>query len=270
MKKMKFNTIVARTVAAGCLIGLFFGAQAVSACTVDNWSADSGNVVAGGRVADNVQRYSGLCGMQAADGVVSYVQDNSPGGIARIVSRFYVLNNLQAGETAVIYRGYETTSTTGPLFTVTMSDTGQVTLRDEATGSTVTQGAINKWAEILVDWTQGSGTGAISLSVSGQGQQTVNSLNNAGVALQSVRLGNLDGSAGSLNFDAYESRRTTLPDTLMIGDVNGSGTITSADVVAARLEFLGTEQPGQPDCNESGSISSADVVCTRLEFLNAP
>ena len=272
MKMFKLNPRLARGATAALALGLLLGAQTSMACSVENWSLNSGNVSVGGRVADGIERYSGVCAMQTADGAISWVQDESPspGGISRIVSRFYVLNNLANGETADIYRGFASTSGNSPLFTLTMTDGGQIVLRDEATGATVDQTAPNEWASVVIDWAQGAGAGSISLSVSGLAAETVSSLSNDGSLLQSVRLGNLDGSAGSLNFDAYESRRSTQPELLLIGDVNGNGEITSADIVGARLEFLGTEQPGQPDCNENGSITSADIVCTRLEFLNAP
>ncbi|MFU8831884.1 MAG: hypothetical protein ACNA7J_06965, partial [Wenzhouxiangella sp.] len=85
--------------------GLLFASQAALACTTDNWSGASGNVLASGPAdSPTFARYSGVCAMQVPSGEAGWVQDNSPGGIDRIVARFYVLNNL-TGSSAQIYRG---------------------------------------------------------------------------------------------------------------------------------------------------------------------
>ncbi len=261
MKTMNFKTVAARTVAAGCLVGLMMAAQSAMACTVGNWSADSGNVNAGGPNT-GVARYSGLCAMGAPDGKVSWVQDNSPGGINRIRARFYVLNNIDSGQSVQVYRGFSSTNGTGLLFTVIMNSSGSVVLRDHVANQDVSQVASTKWLSIEIDYAQGSGDGVISLSVNGQTPALNSSLNNAAAAaLQSVRLGNLQGTGGTLNFDAYESRRTTAIGRLLVGDANNSGSVNIADASAIIAELDGTTQTGQADCNENGVINIADASC---------
>lgn len=260
MKKLKFKMVAARTLAAGCLLGLLMAAQSAVACTVDNWSANSGNVTAGGPDI-SIARYSGVCASQTPDGAVAWVQDNSPGGINRIRARFYVLNGLDSGQSAVVYRGFSDTSGGSSLFTVRLATDGTVKLIDNETAQQVEQTASTPWVSIEIDWSQGSGDGTISLSVNGQGPVADNSLNNAGSALQSVRLGNLLGVAGTLNFDAYESRRTTAVGRLLVGDANNSGAVNIADASAIIAELDGTLQIGQADCNENGFINIADASC---------
>jgi hypothetical protein len=46
-----------------------------------------------------------------------------------------------------------------------------------------------------------------------------------------------------------------------VGDANGNGSITVADVVSVLNELAGTLQSGQPDCNENGGVTVADAVC---------
>ena len=89
MRNAISNSILGRTAAAGALLlGAAFAGQAAMACTLNNWSANSGAVAAGDPQADGIARYAGLCGMEATG--AGYVQDNNPGGIDRIVARFYV------------------------------------------------------------------------------------------------------------------------------------------------------------------------------------
>ena len=74
MKKMKFNTIAARSIKTGLAIGALVAAQGAFACTVANWNGgNSGNVTAGGPNAGSIARYSGICAMATPDGVTAWV-----------------------------------------------------------------------------------------------------------------------------------------------------------------------------------------------------
>ncbi|MBS3824853.1 MAG: hypothetical protein KGY53_13265, partial [Wenzhouxiangellaceae bacterium] len=197
MKITKFNMVAARTVAAGCVLGLFMAAQSAVACTVESWSADSDNVIPGGPDT-GIERYSGLCAMETPESTAAWVQDNNPGGINRIRARFYVFNELDPAQSAVIYRGFSDTGGSNNLFTVRIATDGTVRLIDNATAVEVQQTASTSWVSVEIDWAQGSGNGTISLSVNGQDPVIENTLSNTGSALQAVRLGNLLGTAGTL------------------------------------------------------------------------
>ncbi|MGK7295898.1 MAG: dockerin type I domain-containing protein [Candidatus Wenzhouxiangella sp. M2_3B_020] len=257
------NAILAPIGRTGALVGFSLLAGQAIACDLSLWNGGMGGspVAAQPNEAAQVSRYSGLCAMEAPTSVVSYVQDNSPGGIARIRARFYFLNELDSGSAAFIYRGYSSTSGSGPLFTIRANDAGTVALVDNATGSSVQQNAATDWVSVEIDWSQGSGDGVISLSVNGQTAVVDNTLSNSGAGLQSVRLGNLNGASGTLTFDAYESRRTTEIGRLLAGDANGNGSVTITDASAIVAELDGTLQSGQPDCNENGAVTITDASC---------
>ncbi len=248
---------------------LLFASQAALACTAANWSGNSGaNVLASGPDGPDgklpIARYSGVCAMQTEPGETAFVEDLSPGGIDRIIARFYVLNDLASGQSAQIYRGFSTTTGSGPLFTVSLSATGTVTLRDNITLEAVSQTTSNPWASVEIDWIAGS-PGSISLSVDGQTPVT-EAVGNDGSLLQSVRLGNLNGASGTLNFDAYESRRSTAVGRLCPGDADQSGPSAGfrdfADIDAIFVEFAtlgGVPAAGNPDITEDGLVDFEDI-----------
>ena len=192
MKNVKRKSSLGQLLAAGALVsGAMFAANGAMACTVDNWSSAS-NVTAGDPAADAIARYQGLCGLEVTG--TGYVQDDSPGGIDRIVARFYVLNDNTAE--AAIYRGFSETDGTGDVFEVTLDDAGLVTLTDTSTGQSVSDTGATNWLSVEVDWVRDA-SGSISLSVNGQAEQSTTIDNSGSGQLASVRLGNLDGAAGT-------------------------------------------------------------------------
>ena len=79
--------------------------------------------------------------------------------------------------------------------------------------------------------------------------------------METVFLGATGTFDGSLTFDSYEARRLSAVGALLMGDANGSGSLTIADVIALFNELNGTLATGQPDCNSSGGVTIADVIC---------
>lgn len=261
------TNLVKRVAGLGALAaGALLASQAAFACQTTNWSETSGPAVAAGSpTPDGVARYSGLCGLEVSGS--GYVQDNSPGGIDRIVARFYVLNDNTA--TATIYSGFPNTTGTTPRFNVTLSSAGLVTLTDVATNTSVSQTGSTNWLSVEIDWGQGAGSGFAALSVNGQTALETVPLNNSGAALQSVRLGNLNGAAGTLGFDSYESRRSTAVGRLLVSDANNDSTINVGDItVMANEIFSSVLASGQPDCNEDGLVNVGDITCaSNIIFL---
>jgi hypothetical protein len=87
-----------------------------------------------------------------------------------------------------------------------------------------------------------------------------------------AQFGNIsgDGAGGSgfLAYDAFESRRTSLPGHLPRADATGDLAVTSGDVIAVRRDIVGTVFAlGQSDCTEDGAVTSGDVICTRRQIL---
>lgn len=255
----------AKVLAAGALLsGALLAGQAAMACQTTAWTVTDGLVTAGDPTltGGEIPRYQGLCGLEATG--QGFVQDDSPGGIDRIVARFYVLNNNTAP--ATIYRGFSATNGTGERFSITLDDAGLVTLTDNVSTQSVSQSGANPWISVEIDWGQGAGSGFISLSVDGQTAAEATGLNNSGTALQSIRLGDLDGAAGTLGFDSYESRRSTAVGRLCNCNANGSAddVVNIQDIItivndAGNNSFL---SPGTPDCNEDGQIAILDIIQT--------
>jgi hypothetical protein len=260
MRNTNSKFTLGRTAAAGALLlGAAFAGQAAMACTLDNWSSSSGAVAAGDPLADGITRYSGLCGMEATG--TGYVQDDNPGGIDRIVARFYFLADNTS--TSDVYAGYGDGAGGDERFDVSVDASGNVTLTDATSTQSVSQaGVAGSWNSIEIDWAQGAGTGVISLSVNGATPSEITTLNNSGAQLQSVRLGNLNGSTGTTRFDAYESRRSTAVGRLLVSDANDDGTVNVGDITGMANEiFSNTLAIGQPDCNEDGLVDVGDITC---------
>lgn len=240
-------------------------AQSALACTANLWNGGvTGTVTAAQPNSSidpdpptiDVPRYSGTCGMQVDETGVNYVQDNSPGGINRIVARFYVLANNDA--TATIYRGQNGSG--GELFNVTLAADGTVTL-NSGSASPSAAGTPNAWNSVEIDWD--AGTGNLSLIVNGGTPQTATFSSAGGLA--SVQVGNLvnNSGTGALVFDSYESRRSTAIGRLVRGDANADGAVTVFDFIAVVNESSGTGALaiGQPDCNEDGAVTVFDAIC---------
>lgn len=265
--------------AAGALGGLMLASSSVLACSLELWRASgdaTDNVVVGGPGAEapNVvmPRYSGVCAMQtpANPQQPEYVLNESPGGIPRIRARFYVLTEDSASGTYDIYRGFDDQG--GELFTVQLFDLGGasegVRVLDDSgspiascSGGCITVG---NWTAIEVDWNSGESNLDLWVNAdaaSNPNNSTADGNVASGLSVDEIQLGNLSQTSGVLNFDSYESRRTTAIGLMIAGDANGSGILNIADVGAIIAELDGNLQSGQPDCNESGIVNIADVGC---------
>ena len=192
------------------------------------------------------------------------MQDNRPNGINRIVTRFYVFNELSAGQTATVYQGFGDEAGGSSRFSVTLAADNTITLTDTATGQSVSQAGDGGWDSVQIDWGGNAGAGFVSLSVNGAVAAEQTALNNAGT-LESVRLGNLNGAAGAMNFDAYLAQRSTATERVCNCNANGSAddVVNVQDIVVLVNEAGGTGlASGTPDCNEDGNINVQDIVQT--------
>jgi hypothetical protein len=259
------NSLYKSRISTGLRSGLAIAAlallgQPALACTTGAWSSDTGVTVGGpeGNPA-TLARYSGLCAMQAASSV--HVEDASPGGISRIRARFYMLANNTSE--AVVYRGLN--SSDQPIFAVRVAPNGDVRLASgSSTALCATCANAGAWNSIEIDWNAGGN----SLDVWVNSDATTapadaSAAFNSSQSISSVRLGNLNGASGSINFDSYESRRTTAIGRLCRGEVTGDGTRTSDDFLAIFDEVAsngGTPTAGQPDFTEDGQITNDDTL----------
>lgn len=258
MKKIKLNTVAARSVAAGCAVGLLMAAQTAVACTVDNWTIDgdvTAGVEAGGPAATvTIPRYSGLCSMRTPvnPGQPEYVQNDSPSGLSRIRARFYVFA-ANSGD-AVVYQGFDAQSNS--VFEVTL-DASEPEVDFTALGTTVSQPYNpGSWNSIEIDWN--AGTGELELIVNGSAAPI--SPGSSSETVDFVRMGNLTPVAEELYFDAYESRRMTAVGRLCVGDADSNNTRGIGDLEAIFDEFqFDQPAPGNPDADEDGEIGIGDL-----------
>ena len=91
--------------------------------------------------------------------------------------------------------------------------------------------------------------------------------------VEAVQLGAPNGfgnHTGTLNFDAYESHRTTPVGALVVADANNNGSVNIFDMIAMQNEILdpvGSLAPGQPDCNKNGGVNVFDMICAQNIIL---
>ena len=278
-------------------LALFASAQ-VFACSTSLWGsgltggaggaqAAIGGVVAGqpnGLGGGTAARYAGICGLRA-DTVGKYVQDGSPQTEATYISRFYAHVNFTTG-TPVLFRvneGAPDSGTPVALISIQYNRTNQQFEAVNRSGAVSTIGAAgsavnNKFYHVHLNWSRATGalnvviTAPIAVAPPAPPAQafTTISQNLTGFGSTSgstgpdyVQLGWVAGTAtGTVNVDAFESRRSTDIPRLCRGDTNGSNNISPADrsAITAELGALALAT-GQPDCNEDGIISPADRSC---------
>ncbi|MEM9183168.1 MAG: dockerin type I repeat-containing protein, partial [Pseudomonadota bacterium] len=251
-------------------LGLLAGGSVASACTLSAWSAPSGTAPVVGGPADpvTVSRFGGICAMQADSGT-QWVQDNSPAAEGTLIVRFYVLVN-GSGD-ATVFEAYSDEGGSTPVFSV--STTGSNVTVTPASGTAASTSAGAGWTPIEVSWTSG---GAISLWVAGNAgagdAADATGTDTGSATVEAIQFGAVNGLGGftSINFDDYESRRTTAIGQLCQGDANNDGTINVVDasaVVAERLNPTTNPAPGAPDANGDGTINVVDasaIVAIRL------
>jgi hypothetical protein len=267
------GTLVALTLGLG-LHSVAAVAQG-SDCTLEGWT-EHGTVDVGGP-AQGIPRYSGFCAIRT-DSIGDHLSVNHPQPESRYHARFYYYTGTLAGGTADIYQARNDLSAV--LIGVKHAVSGSThELRFNVAGSSQVSSATvlaGRWYAIELDWTTGTGNGALGITVTGAGSSVplqiapITGLNNHTHRIRETRMGLIAGSGtGSVNFDAFEVRRDGPPGRLCRGDANGSGTITGADGTVITNEFVnGTLAPGQPDCNENGVVTGADATCAINRFVN--
>jgi len=249
-------------IVAGLAVAM--GTGSAVACSLQNWSSTSGAIYAsqpdgaGGDPAASPAstRYAGLCGSTAPAGAVSFVQDDRPGGIDRIIARFYVLN--AGASNAVVYRGNN--SGGSELFNVTLNGGNAIFNAGAASASAATQAG---WNSIEIDWDSAGGTG--NLIVNG-GAPVALSGAVAAAALANVQLGNVNGaSGGNLSFDGYEAHLSTPVGRICNCNANGSAddVVSVQDIIVVANDASGSAlASGTPDCNEDGVVAVQDIIIT--------
>lgn len=277
---------------AGLALAVGSGAQA---CTTAQWGQQltagqgaTAGVIAGqpnGAGGGTSLRYSGLCGLRAT-AAGQMVRDGTPAAEADYIARFYVRPAVDTG-THVVFRVAEGApdGANTMVYRVQYNRANQqfevVNSANAVTAIGAASSAPNaKWYEVKLTWHRTGGT--LDVSVQGNASSTPNA-----VATGLTGFGSSGGATGpdyaelgwvgapvagtgTIEVDAFESRRSTAIPRLCRGDANNDNNRNSGDGVTVRNEFLSggtTLSAGQADCNEDGAVNSGDGVCIRNIFL---
>ena len=270
---------------AGAGLGLCLVAGAGTAmgqvtCTIENWTgAPTGlsNANAGTQGANN-RRYAGPCGLRVpVDGTARFLTDPSPNGESSLNARFYAFLNNAGNQQIILYAANGGNPVADQIQVVyNLPAAGDLSLRvfdaNAAPHQLTFQNIGSGWHSIEFAWQAGP-TATIAFSVNGATDLTT-TLNTNGITLDNSMLGNINGATGSgfIDFDDFDSRRDKRPSVeapLLVGDANGDGGLTGADLTTVINELLGaTFSAGQPDCNQDGVITGADFTCILNRILN--
>jgi hypothetical protein len=273
-------------------LALFAGSQAF-ACSTSLWGAGLtggaggaqsalGGVVAGqpnGGGGGTAIRYSGLCGLRApASGAM--VQDGSPVAEAALIARFYAHVNMTSG-TPVIFQAAEGApdAANARVYAIQYNRANQQFEAVNQAGTVTAIGAAgnapnNKFYHVHTSWSRA--TGGLDVTLQGNGANTASTFNLTGFPSSGgaagpdfVRLGWVSGTAvGTINVDAYESRRSTIIPNLCRGEASGNGLLNVGDRGTVTTEALGGALgTGQPDCNQDGVVNVGDRGCITTRVL---
>lgn len=269
---------LARTMIAGvalaAVLGFSLSAQAQISCTVGNWEGGSPGLSdddAGTQGNDN-RRYGGPCGLRVpVNGDVRYVSDNRPDGETEYLVRFYAFLDNAGDAEVKIYQALDN------------ADSEQISISYDPGASTLTLNVAHAggtepmmftdvqtgWHSIGFSWSADGAAEiefALNRNIPDGGDNLTAPLDTSGRSISEARLGNIEGanpsSAGSIDFDDYDSRRSTFPERLVVGDATNSGSVTTTDYTAILNEvFNNVPAAGQPDCTENGSVTTTDATC---------
>ena len=243
-----------RLVYASLLIAGTFSASTTMACTTSLWlGGTTGSPLAGSPT--DVSRVSGLCAMELS--ATGSVKDTSPTNETTVISRFYVFAQLNSGA-PVIFEAFSDDNATSSLLTVTFD--GSDFVFNAGAGASPSVPGKSGWNLVELAWT-GGGTMEYWVNTDATTTAALGSVTAAAGTMNSVVLGTANVLDGVLTFDDYESHRSTPVGGLLMGDANGNGALTIADVTSIFNELNGTLATGQPDCNTNGGITIADVTC---------
>ena len=260
--------------AAAAFMGLSMNAQAQPACTVDNW--DDHGMVVGLSDADtgyqgaNNRRYGGPCGLRVAfDGEDRYLINDSPNNEDHYIARFYAFLDDLGPDPVIIFAGE---GNGDDHFQVIFNepDARDLTLRifDESGVSSdlLYTDLDSGWHSIEVVWETGADAEIrFALNSDDPAQDLVTTVNNSGLGIDSVWLGNVAGASvgGTADFDDFDSRRNTRPERLCRGltdETRDSLSITDAQAIFTEVSTAGSVlASGQPDFNETGSVTIQDA-----------
>lgn len=251
---------VTRLISSAVLLtGAFFVSSAL-ACTTNAWTS-VGGVPLADDPKNGVNRVSGFCGLKVTGN--EHVVDDTPEGETTFIGRFYVYpKNMGAGTHELFVAFSDQTNSNSDVVVITYDGT-DIKLDASAAGGGIVSVAADTTHWNLVEFLWASGQeGSLWVNADATVDPASAKFASGTGSIDQVRLGAVtDIGGGNALFDDYESHRSEPVGALLMGDVNGNGSLTIADAIGLFNELNGTLQPGQPDCNSSGAITIADAIC---------
>lgn len=248
-----------RLIALTLLLTSTFFVSSALACTTDAWTSTGGAPLADDPTND-VNRVSGFCGLKVTG--LEHVVDNSPEAETTFIARFYVFPKNMGAGTHEIFAAYSDEAGTKKIF-ITYDGTNINIDATAFAGGGIASAPADPTHWNLVEFKWESGVdGTLWVNADATTTPSTYTFASGAGSIEQVRMGTLtDLASGNALFDDYESHRSLPVGELLMGDVNGNGSLTIADAIGLFNELNGTLQPGQPDCNSSGAITIADAIC---------
>jgi hypothetical protein len=256
------------------IVGLGWGIDA-EACSTDGWLGGIGNIPANAEAASppSVARYSEFCAL-SVDGE-AFVQSDFAND-TRYRARFYVFDGLSGSGAIDIFEAYgdENDEANSALFKIAFDGTQFTFDATDATGTSTTAASVNGWNLVEFDWNSDAGTFDFWVNADATTDAATGSVDAGTGTVDAVRLGAPNGfgtQAGNVNFDAFESHRTTPVGPLLAGDSNGNESVNIFDMIGIQNEILdpvNSLAAGQPDCNGNGSVNVFDMICVQNIILS--
>lgn len=270
-------------VALAASFGLAMSAQAQT-CTISNWlGAESGVTDANAGTQDTTatdnRRYGGPCGLRVAvDGTVRSVSDDSPSAETSYIARFYTFLDNAGSDPMMIFAADDGTADQIVVW-FNHPSAGDLSLQVEGAGGTLERtfsDVGSGWHSVELVWEAGPDTSDnIAFSVDGASDLT-GAADTSGVTIENAYLGQLSGGAntgGTIDFDDFDSRRSSRPGRLCRGLTNDARTALDLEDVSNIFdEFASngnTPANGQPDYNEDGIVDLTDVTTVFNRFATA-
>lgn len=237
-------------------------------CTLDNWSAAIGLTDGDTASPPDNRRYSGGCGLRIQSGDDRYLIDFTPTDETALWVRFYIFMELFTPP-ALLYEATDDGINKVEIWynnpapqdlTLRVFDTAENPV--DLTFPGVTQ---DRWHSVEFAWVAGeSAPIRFALNSDNFDLDLVQEVETSGLVINAQRFGLINGlsAGGTIDVDAFESRRVTRPGRLLVGDVNGDGIYNAQDLVSLTNELNELINAlGQPDCDENGQVDSDDFDC---------
>ncbi len=263
MKTNKYSPRIRVLNIALLFVGMLF-ASTTFACSTAAWLGGASGAVNPNDPTNSVARASGFCGLEVTG--TGHVQDDSPSAETSFIGHFYFFPEFTGAGDTDIFVAYSDEAANTEALVISYDGSNIIIDATAIGGGSATVAAASGWNLVEFAWESGA-TGDFWVNSDATFDAPSAIFTPGTGSIETVRLGSpngLGGFAGQATFDEYVSNRTQPVGALLMGDANGNGSLSIADVISIFNELNAGSPvlaPGQPDCNLNGSVTIADVLC---------